>query len=191
MEVKKITSLPMHYERYLGQIDRGWLDENRVHGIQIVSFKNQPEAGVTTYATLGLGRHEVEMAAGKAIRQELLISANNEFSPDAIAGLLLSLAEHMLSRNRAFLRGEVIGPGNPVIGGVALSAIYVTNPSPFDSALTKFQSNPPATVFAYLIAITQSEATLVLKKGWRWFEDQLERQNPDIWNLSRVECIEV
>ncbi|MDB5801458.1 MAG: hypothetical protein JWL63_2397 [Rhodocyclales bacterium] len=180
-------SLPEHYERHLGEISHGWSDEKQAHGIQVVSFEGQPELGTRTFATLGLSRHIVAMSGTRQIRQELLMSAHDAFSADAVAGLVLSLAEYILERGKAFLRGEVIGPGAPVIAGATLAAIYVTNPSPFDKTLAEFVSEPEATVFAYLVPITGAEASLVREHGWSWFEDQLEQQNPDIWNLARSE----
>lgn len=191
MATENSSSLPEHYEQYLGRIAKGWSDDKRMHGIQVICFENQPEAGVMTYATLGLSRHIVDLLGKKQIRQELLISANESFPSDAVAGLMLSLAEHVLQRGKALLRGEVIGPGTPIVTGSTLSALYVTNPSPFDDALTRFTSESPATVFAYLVPVTELEAALVHEKGWRWFEDQLERQNPDIWNLVRTETVQV
>lgn len=161
-----------------------------MHGIQVVYFEGQPEPGVKTYATLGLSRHVVELPGARQIRQELLMSAHETFPSEAVAGLVLSLAEQVLQRGRALLRGEVIGPGTPVVVGSRLRAIYVTNPSPFDKSLTEFVSELPATVFAYLIPISAEEARLVGEKGWRWFEDQLERQNPDIWDLARTEFVQ-
>jgi hypothetical protein len=185
------TSLPQHYEKHLGKIARGWSDEKRMHGIQVICFEGQPELGVKTYATLGLSRHIVELPGSKHIRQELLMSANESFSSDAVAGLVLSLAERVLQRGKALLRGEVIGPGTPVVAGSTLAAVYVTNPSPFNESLTEFASERPTTVFAYLVPITEAESALVRERGWRWFEDQLEQQNPDIWDLARTETIQV
>jgi Suppressor of fused protein (SUFU) len=46
---------------------------------------------------------------------------------------------------------------------------------------------PPAVVFAYVVPITNTEATLVAEHGWRWFEDALDEQNPDVWDLARSE----
>lgn len=190
MADENLASLPLHYERHLGDIQRGWSDEKETHGVQIVSFERQPEPGVRTFATLGLGRHVVKQPRSGSIRQELLISVNEAFSSDAVAGLLLSLAERVLVRHEALLRGEVIGPAAPVVAGSKLTAIYVTNPSPFDKSLTEFASEPPPLVFAYLVPIAEAEAVLVREKGCRWFEEQLERQNPDIWNLARTETIQ-
>lgn len=187
MANKKLTPLPGHYERQLGEIARGWSDEKQVHGIQIVSFKGQPESGVTTFATLGLSKYVLNLSGTRQIRQELLVSANDAFSSDAVAGLVLSLAERVALRGKALLLGEVIGPGDPVIAGSTLTAVYVTNPSPFAKSLTEFVSEPPATVFAYLAPITAAESSLVRQHGWSWFETQIEEQNPDIWDLSRSE----
>ena len=189
MANESLTSLPAHYERQLGEIVRGWSDEKQTHSIQVASFKGQPESGVTTFATLGLSRYVLDLSGTRKIRQELLISANDVFSADAVAGLVLSLAELVVQRGNALLRGGVIGPGSPVIAGSTLTAVYITNPSPFDNSLTKFVSESPATVFAYLVPITATEAALVREHGWRWFEDQLEEQNPDIWDLERSDVI--
>jgi hypothetical protein len=121
----------------------------------------------------------------REVRQELLISANSEFPADAIAGLLLSLAEHVLEHGKPLLRGEIVGPGPSVVPNSALTEIFVTNPSPFDSSLTHFPTSPPH-VFAYLIPVSAAEAFLVRTRGWRWFEEQLEQQDPDVWDLGRT-----
>jgi antitoxin YqcF len=189
MNANIATNLPDHYERNLGQIVRGWSDDKRAHGIQIVSFDRQPEEGVSTYATLGLSDHVVSLSESRQIRQELLMSANATSNAEMIASLMLWAAEFVLARNRALLRGEVVGLGAEMCEGFTLSSIYVTNPSPFNASLTEFQS-APATVFAYLVPITEAEGALVRSKGWRWFEEELERQNPDIWDLKRQDTIQ-
>ncbi|HVZ45440.1 MAG TPA: suppressor of fused domain protein [Ramlibacter sp.] len=185
------SSLPAHYEKHLGEIARGWSDEDRMHGVQVVCFESQPEPGVRSYATLGLSEHVVDLPGARKVRQELLMSANDDVEPAAIAGLMLSIAEHVLRGGKALLRGDVLGPATPVVPGASTTAIYVTNPSPFDESLTHFESPSPPTVFAYLVPITGTEAALVVGRGWKWFEGQLEEQNPDIWNPARKEVIDV
>lgn len=189
METEELASLPEHYERHLGKITKGWSDQKQAHGVQIVCFEKQPVRGVNTYATLGLSRHDLALSSSRRVRQELLLSADEQFLPDAVAALVLSLAEYVLQRSSALLRGEVIGPGGPVIAGSTLTAIYVTNPSPFDTSLTEFPCESPAVVFAYLVPIFNAEATLIREKGWRWFEEELEQQDPNIWDLTRMEQV--
>ena len=188
MECKVLDSLPEHYERYLGMISHGWMDRISETKVSIVSFMGRPEPNVTTFATLGLSRSILNLREDHKIRQELLVSANDTFLQTAIAAFLLSIAEDLIKRGQALLRGEVIGPGKPVIDGAATTAVYVANPSPFDKLLTEFPSVPP-TVFAYLVPITSTEAALVREHGWDWFENALEKQNPDIWDLAR--CKEI
>jgi antitoxin YqcF len=186
MATDRLASLPEHYERSLGVIGRGWSDEHEEHGVQVVTFEDQPEPGVRTFATLGLSQFVVALPHGRQIRQELLISANSGFAPSSVAALILSMAESVIRSRKALLRGEVVGPGNPVVKGSTLNALYVTNPSPFSNSLVEFDSGQIAMVFAYLIPITPGEASCIRQKGWRWFEDQLESENPEIWDLSRT-----
>ena len=178
-------SLPHHLECHLGNIERGWRDDAARSGIQIVSFANQPEIGVTTFATFGLSQSVLKLNEARTIRQELITSVSATTSPDAVAGFLLSVAENLQKDQQALLRGEVLGPGKPVVSGATLNAVYVANPSPFNPSLTEFQSAPPATVFAYLIPISSQEASLIRSHGWRWFEAELENQDPDVWDWSR------
>jgi len=70
-----------------------------------------------------------------------------------------------------------------VTPGFRLNSLYVTNPSPLgDKILSHGQSD---LVFAYLIPIAAEEARLIESKGWRYFEDQLEDGNIDIFDLKR------
>jgi hypothetical protein len=186
LDIEVETSLPAHYERNLGPIAQGWSDKKSVHGIQIISFVSQPEAGVTTFATLGLSRFVLKLPGDRDIRQELLVSANDCFSHFEVASFLLCVAESLLDGKKGLLLGEVIGPGNPVIPGASARAVYVANPSPFNDSLTQFTSAPPL-VFAYLIPITVDEAFLVRDHGWRWFENELAEQNQNVWDLGRSE----
>jgi hypothetical protein len=99
---------------------------------------------------------------------------------------LLSLAQQVLEHGKALLRGEIVGPGANVVANStsSLTEIYVTNPSPFDPSLRHFPPSPPL-IFACLIPVSAAEALLVRTRGWRWFEEQLVQQDPDIWNLGR------
>lgn len=184
MENSEPNPFPAHLERHLGPITYGWSDSNEGHGVQVVEFKGRPESNVNTFATLGLSDYSLKLPSTREVRQELMMSANAEFSADAIAGLLLSLAERVLERRKALVRGEVIGPGPKIAPNSILTEIFVTNPSPFDALLTQFSMSPPL-VLAYLIPLSSAEASLVRTRGWRWFEEELQAQDPDIWDLAR------
>lgn len=179
--------LPEHYECEIGKIDRGWSDKDQSWGIQVVSFRDRPESGVTTFATLGLSRHLLKQPSGQQVRQELLISAKEKHADMSLAKLLLFVAERVLKDHNAVLRGELVGPDLGAIPGSTVVTNYVTNPSPFEGLLSRRAGTDTSIVFAYLVPVTASEASLIRKRGWRWFEAQLEAQNPDIWDFGRAQ----
>jgi hypothetical protein len=189
MRASTFNSVAEHIEGYLGEISAGWSDTTSSHGIQVVSFRDQPMPSVTTYVTLGLSEVELALPRDRKIRQEIVVSAHDSFSGNDIAGFLLSLAEHIKVRGRAVLRGEVVGPWHPILKGATVNSVYVTNPTPFDDGFAEFYRVEPPVIFALLIPITEKEVSLVSNQGWNWFEEMLESQDPDIWDLNRVEQI--
>ncbi|GAB7126931.1 suppressor of fused domain protein [Silvimonas sp. JCM 19000] len=189
MVASAFGSVAEHIEGHLGPISSGWSDGASSHGIQVVCFKEQPIPGITTYVTLGLSENELDLPKGRKIRQELVVSANDSFAGGDVAAFLLSLAEHIKIRGRAVLRGEVIGPWRPLISNATVNAVYVTNPTPFDTGFAEFSGAELPVIFALLVPITTEEAGLVSDHGWSWFEDVLESQDPDVWNLIRAEQI--
>lgn len=185
--VTRIGSMPEHLESYLGQIAHGWGVNDQSHGIQIVSFRDQPETGVKTFSTLGLSDFELALPKGRTIRQELLVCAEDSFPQDQVAAFLLSFAEYVLKRKQALLRGEVVGPWQPIVPGATVNAVYATNPTPFPEGFSPFEGSIPPTILVLLVPLTSREASLVAQHGWNWFEDALEEQNPNVWNLKRAD----
>ena len=176
-------NLPSHYEKCLGPIVRGWSDKNNDIPLQIVCFDNCPERNVFTLATLGLSLFSLRAREGKRIHQELLMSANVGEDQEALAGLILSLAESVVATEKPLLRGEVIGPGRLISPASTMDSVFVTNPSPLPSEL--LEKTDKKLVFAYLIPVYSSERSIIKKNGWDLFEYILESRDPDIWNMRR------
>lgn len=189
MGSKMLNSVAEHLEHYLGEVSYGWSDDKSSHKMQVVSFKKQPAEGIVTYSTLGLSEVELNLPRERKIRQELVISAHESFPSEEIAGLMLSCAEQLMDRGQAILRGGVIDPSRPLIKGATVSAVYATNPTPFDEGFAQFSNVTPSVVFVLLVPITSSERLLIEREGWNWFEDTLESQDPDIWDFSRCEQV--
>lgn len=189
METKVLNSVVKHLEHYLGEISYGWSDDKSLHAIKVVSFKDQPTNDIVTYSTLGLSEMELALPRERQIRQELVLSAHTSFSGEEIAGFMLSCAEHIAEQGRAVLRGEVIDPSRPLIKGVTVSAVYATNPTPFSDGFSEFANVTPPVIFVLLIPITKGENLLIRNEGWSWFEEMLESQDPDIWDLARTDQV--
>lgn len=185
---RSLDELPSHLERALGSIGKGWSDKSATHGVQVVAFDDAPVDGVTTYATMGLSRYSLSQSSGNNIRQELLTSAEAGQDPAKIVNLLLGIAEHLIDERQALARGQVTTPQREDGTGVSF---YCTNPSPFDETTLTAEKFDPDVVFVYLIALLDSEVELIRKQGWQWFEEQLEAQDPNIWDLSRADGVKL
>jgi hypothetical protein len=178
-------SVAEHLERYLGPIAEGWSLRDSDTGIQVVRFDDKPDPGVSTLSTLGLSRHTLGMPRDRTVRQEILMVIRSEADLEAAAAALLSLAMPLAATHRAFLRGEVVGPGNPVIEGSPMNAFYATRPTVFPDGLATYEGSEPPTVVVWMIPIHSKEAAFARVNGWSDFEDRLEALQPDLFNLQR------
>jgi len=175
--------LPDHYEFSVGKIESGWSDDNSNYNIQIIKLKNSNEEKEVTLATLGMSDYLLNLPDGRQLRQELIISMYDDYDNEDIAKSILSISESACCNGKALIRGQVLTDSIAVTPGFRLNSLYVTNPSPLgDKILSHGQSD---LVFAYLIPIAAEEARLIESKGWRYFEDQLEDGNIDIFDLKR------
>lgn len=181
-----MTSLPEHIEKYLGVIESGWSIKEEVGEVQVVKVPNCPMAGVAAYSTIGLSWTELAMPDDRSVRQELIFAAYETYAATKIASFLLSFGKYVLSTGRALLRGNVVGPHQPLIPGVQANSIFCTLPVMFDARLKTFSDSEPATVFVWLVPITSAESQFVRLHGWNKFEDLLEKEQPDFWNLDRA-----
>lgn len=174
-----------HLEGHLGEISRGWKDPVSPSGIRVVSFKDQPFEDIITYSTLGLSNTILPMNNGKSIRQELVFSAYRNFNNERIASFLSTFAEYLISINRALLRGDYIGPEAPIVLGTLLNSVYSAIPVIYKDSISVFDHTSPPTVIAWVIPIHEKEANYIRANGWSKFEDLLEEEDPELWDLTR------
>lgn len=182
-------TLISHLEHSLGEIDQGWKAKDGAGLVQVVRFTNQPFNGVMTYVTLGLSNTLLPMSQGREIRQELIFSAYDKFSAEEIVSFMLSFCDYILAQNKALLRGDIVGPSDPLIPNVAVDSVYASIPAIFDERLSTYRGSSPNTVMVWLIPLRKDETNFVRTNGWSQFEDILERENPDLMELNRMSTI--
>jgi hypothetical protein len=178
-----------HVESILGRIDAGWSDEESESGIVVVRARDQPDKGASTYVTLGLSRHVLAMGAGHEVRQELVFAADHRVEGGHIAAFLQSFAEFVVGEHRALLRGEVIGPSEPVLPGTRLNAVYAAMPVLHDERLRILEGTQPPTVFVWVVPLHEEEAGFVREHGWEAFEDRLEAAEVELCDLDRESVV--
>ena len=130
---------------------------------QVVRLERGPVEGSVTFATLGLNFYRLKSTgSATVIRHELLMLARNGAIPGNLPALLHQIAADAVSRGRAYLRGEVIGPRNRLFPGTELTALYVAIPVYFPDTFNSIDG----VIFAWLVPITTKEAAFVLAEGW-------------------------
>jgi len=184
-----VTTLPEHIATFLGRGEDAWSLETDSHSLQVVKTSNQPAPGVASYATLGMSDIVLTMPGYRSVRQELVFAAYERFAAPDVASFLLTFGTSVLSLGEALLRGDMIGPQNPLIPGVEANSVYCTAPVPFDERLATYDGSAPLTVFVWALPITGDEAEFVMRNGWSRFEELLESREPDLWDLNRPSIV--
>ncbi len=178
-------SIVQHLERHLGDLDSGWRCPESAGGLKVVRFRGMPCEDATTYVTLGLSERVLPLRDDKGVRQELLLPAYDRFPPEQIASFLITFAEYIASKKQALLRGDVVGPSDPLIPGATVNAVYAAIPVLFDDDFATFHGTTPPTVFVWALPVLEKEARYIAEHGWSPFEDALESADPDLLDLGR------
>lgn len=178
-----------HIERYLGEIDQGWKDDNSSEGLQVVFFRDCPSETVTTFLSLGLSEHVLWLQEDKEVRQELVFSVYSLPNSELVVSLLMSLCEAIIGRGKAVLRGEVIPFSTALVEITRFSAVYCTIPVFFDDEFCSYEGSSPPTVMVCVLPIHQCEVEFIAANGWESFEDLLESKDPDLCSLEREPVI--
>jgi hypothetical protein len=181
-------NVPEHLESFCGPIVEGWRTDpdGKKMPCTVARFERGPSQGSVTFATLGLNSYRLKSATSqKLIRHELVMLARKDAIPGNLPALLHQVSAEAVSRGRAYLRGEVIGPRNPLFTGTALTALYVAIPVYFPDEFNSVDG----VVFVWLIPITTREAAFVSAEGWSRFEDILVRENADLLDLNRPSVV--
>lgn len=182
-------SIIEHLEGHLGLIDQGWKDRTAPGNISVVCFRDRPFKDIVTYSTLGLSHFELPMSNGRYIREELIFTAYRNFDGAQISSFLSTIAEYIIHRNKALIRGEFIGPATPIILGTLLNSTYSTVPMIFEESFYVYDEVEPPVVFVWVLPIHDEEATYIRFNGWDKFEDLLEKKNPELWDLARAPIV--
>ncbi len=183
-----VPALIEHLESHLGPIKAGWRRDE--HGlelpIQIVRFDESPGPGNVTFATIGLSNFPLRMDDGRSIRQELVLSAHNEFKDWNVPAGLQRLAMHIIESGRALVRGQCLGPFGKLFPESDVDSLYVAIPVYFPDSFNFLESSGQEPILmAWLVPLLPSEAAWCREHGWSALEEELSRQDPDLLNLRR------
>ena len=186
-----MSSLIDHYEATVGPIESGWHSD--IKGVSIVRIRCSVLHGVMMYATLGLSRHVLALPDGRTIRMELLALSASSFDEACgkrWASVMDQIATGIVHSHNAPLLGNFYGPAGPMFEGKKLEALYVANPMVLPEAFWDSDLEEGAPVFfAWLVPLYAAEAAYRQRHGWSKLEDELERQDLDLFDLDRASLV--
>ncbi len=180
-----------HLEHFLGPISGGWSRSLLGATFQVALFESLPIARCSACTTLGMSQQPLAGGArGRAIHQELMMMLRPGKSIERLPALLAEVANEALASGKAILRGEVLGPRDPIWNGSRLVALYATSPVylPKEFAVCELADEVQC-VLVWLVPITLEEVEYVKVHGWLAFEAVLENTNPDLLVVDRNSCV--
>ncbi|MFF3818729.1 suppressor of fused domain protein [Streptomyces bluensis] len=180
-----------HLEDRLGEIRYGWSynEAGRPMPFKVACLGDGSIPDVDSYATVGLSQTDlISRTSGRVIHQELFISVKSEFTDGPYPGILQQIGLDLIMDDAALLRGDVVGPRDPILPHSKIEAFYCAIPVYYDDEFSVAQIEGEIDiVITWLIPITRREADFVLREGWEKFEDELVRHDPDLLNPFREE----
>jgi len=166
-----LRTLEQHYDRWLGAPADAW----SVQGIDVsvALFKNVPERGLHTFASIGLGAHELGLGK-KKIRQELLLTCRAEYASWPLQKHLFGAANVALDQHRAYLRGDAIDIGKvqPDEPRCRLTGFAFSDPVRFSDDFMVLQALQPPLMVVEMLAITRAEHQQIEQHGIDWLLDR-------------------
>jgi hypothetical protein len=180
-----------HMEHYLGEITRGWSEDDRGRmPFQLVEFAGAPGAGPCPVGTIGLSRHELHFSrTGKPVREELIMLLSSTDVTERALAILDDLASEALGTHHAYAPGQVIRPRGPVVEGSEMEALYVAAPSYLPDEFGSVDTPDGTVLFAWILPISRAEAEFVETNGRIQFERLLESLDPDLTDLARASVV--
>ncbi|WP_410809439.1 suppressor of fused domain protein [Micromonospora sp. 067-2] len=185
-----MSLLVAHLESRLGKIQAGWTrDPEGVElPFQVAEFRGGGQlVGSTSYSTLGLSRHSLPSPSGdREMSLEFVMSTHSALAPARFPQSLQFLAQDLLRRHVAILRGQTFTLPWPVADGSAMSNIYAAVPGYFDEDFDSVElEDGRGVAVIWMIPISDAENTFVTDCGWDAFERELVERDPDLLDLNR------
>lgn len=178
-----------HIEKYLGTIQSGSILNDGKYDIQVALFKDQPFEGIHTFSTIGMSNYPLQ-SKGQNYNIELLFCALPKFNSDDILSFLLSFSEFLVNQGRAPLRGEYIGPSEPLTLETKMNSVYFSLPAFWEEEFQVIKNEKTTTIFIWLIPLYEEEATFIKDHSWTAFEDLLEKKEvANFWDLQRASFV--
>lgn len=181
-----------HFERRLGRISDG--RSRKIDGVQIAHYEGGQFRDVESWSTLGMSRHILTVrGTDNRYALEVFFAArriSGGFTAD-MGRCVEWIASEMVRRHEARIRGDVQQLPSVIHANSVLDNVYFANPVYYDEDFysVELEHGGQSAGIVWLIPIGPREARYVREHGWQAFEEQLERADPDLFDMARSEIV--
>ncbi|GAA4693806.1 Suppressor of fused protein (SUFU) [Promicromonospora umidemergens] len=163
-------------------------------GLQIAHYENGRFHDVESWSTLGMSRHilTVRGTGNRYVLEAFLAVRKIPEELTADMGRCVEwIANEMVGRHEARIRGDVQQLPGVIHPLSVLDSIYFANPVYYDEEFysVELEPNGQSAGIVWLIPVGPREARYVREHGWQRFEEQLERSDPDLLDVTRNEIV--
>jgi hypothetical protein len=181
-------SILYHFEAYLGETVGGWKNPGGEQWpFYVFRFDDGPVPDTVTYSTIGLSEFTLKSPlSSMRTRFELIFATHVSFGDSYIPAMLHDIGVAAISRDRGYIRGEVLKLGGKLFPGTNLESLYVTSPMYLPQEFGTVKTlDGDSCVIVWLLPITSDEAKLIGDKGWDAFEKMLVQYQPNLFDMNR------
>ena len=152
-----------------------------------MSSADRPCRGVTSYATIGLSKHETGLQSNnKSLRVELLgvCDAKEEIFPNILATTAFEIMQSRKCSHGDIIQ-NAISEYNP---DSEMKHVYLTNPFLWEGFET-LKFGDKFVTWLLIVPVSDREKDYAIKNGWEALEDEFEKSNIDVFTLKRKSII--
>jgi Suppressor of fused protein (SUFU) len=176
-----------HLDLWLGPGERtAWPSDD---GIMVVRYDDQPEAGVATLVTSGLGHRPLSGPNGK-LREELIVTVRQDQADGDLANRLAFEAILIRNRGVAAVPDEVLLIGEGIGSRSSVRGCWVTRVHGFEPAFDTVLGSDMTFLLGQLVPLTIGEYDRAQAVGGHQFGHDVESQWVVLADLDRTALYE-
>ncbi|ASC81594.1 type VII secretion system immunity protein YqcF [Bacillus subtilis] len=170
------------------KVTKYW-DDNENSNIDILSVSDQPQEGITSYATLGLSDHSINYEVnGTPLRIEIV--AAMESASDIYANVLSTCAFNIINSNFTCAPGVIF---KNVISmydqETDMRHVMFVSPFLWEEDLELLEFSNKSVTWLMAIPISEGELQVTEKHGSDYLQDLLESKQIDIFDIKRESVV--
>lgn len=162
-----------------------YLDESENYKVDLYIGNDRPDIGIVTYSTIGLSEYSIDLIdqRNREIRVEFIGVCNSEIPqfPNIIASCAFNIMKDHYSCRPGMVNPNII---EEYYSGLEMKHIYYTIPYLWND-LQGLEMDDHIVNWLLAMPISDNEWTYLQENGIDRFEDLLEQNDVDIFDINR------